>query len=96
VYRIQSNDLSEIFTHILERKEYKLPHLLNQFIQTHSLNSTQIEFINAIKHYLNEKHDIHRKDLMDNPFTKFHKHGILGLFNQSQQSEIVKIIEGEV
>ncbi len=96
VYRIQSTDLSEIFTHILERKEYKLPHLLNQFIQTHSLNSTQIEFINAIKHYLNEKHDIHRKDLMDNPFTKFHKHGILGLFNQSQQNEIVNIIEGKM
>jgi type I restriction enzyme R subunit len=96
VYRIQSNDLIEIFTHILERKEYKLPHLLNQFIQTHSLNSTQIEFINAIKHYLSEKHDIHRKDLMDNPFTKFHKHGILGLFNQSLQSEIVDIIEGKM
>lgn len=96
VYHVQSNDLTEIFTHILERKEYKLPHLLNQFIQTHSLNSKQIEFINAVKHFVGEKHDIHRKDLMENPFTKFHKHGILGLFNQSQQMEIVKIIEGGV
>lgn len=96
VYRIQSGDLIDIFSHILERKEYKLPHLLNRFIQTHTLNSNQIEFVNAIKHYIREKHDIHRKDLMENPFTKFHKHGILGLFNQSQQIEIVKIIEGEV
>ena len=96
VYHVQSNDLTEIFTHILERKEYKLPHLLNVFLETHSLNSRQVEFINAVKHFVGEKHDIHRKDLMENPFTKFHKHGILGLFNQSQQIEIVKIIEGEV
>lgn len=93
VYRIQSNDLIEIFTHILERKEYKLPHLLNQFIQTHSLNSKQIEFINAIKYFVVEKHDIHRKDLMQNPFTKFHKMGILGLFNDSIQKELLEIIE---
>lgn len=93
VYRIQSNDLIEIFTHILERKEYKLPHLLNQFIQTHSLNSKQIEFINAIKYFVGEKHDIHRKDLMQNPFTKFHKMGILGLFNDSIQKELLEIIE---
>lgn len=95
VYRIQSNDLSEIFTHILERKEYKLPHLLNQFIQTHSLNSTQIEFINAIKHYLNEKHDINRKDLISNPFTRFHKNGIQGLFHGTLQTELMNIIENE-
>ncbi|RLA80407.1 MAG: hypothetical protein DRG78_11035 [Epsilonproteobacteria bacterium] len=95
VFECKSNDLEQILEHIVKRKEYKLPYLLNKFIETHTLSSNQIEFINAIKHYVQEKHDITRKDLTSNPFTKFHKMGIMGMFQGSVMSDLVEIIDDE-
>ena len=71
----------------------QITYLLNKFIETHTLNTNQIEFIKAIKHYIEEKHDISRKDLTQNPFTKFHKMGIMGMFQGSQMNELVEIID---
>lgn len=94
LFTCKSNDLVEIFTNILHKKEYKLPLLLNKFIETHTLNATQIEFIQAIKHFIEEKRgQIDRKDFMENPFTKFHKLGILGVFQGSMMNELVEIID---
>jgi type I restriction enzyme R subunit len=95
IFDCKSNDLVEILSNILNKKEYKLPFLLDKFIETHTLNSNQIEFIKAIKHYVIEKHDIKRKDLMQNPFTKFHKMGIMGMFKGSVMNELVEIIDDE-
>lgn len=95
IFDCKSNDFIEILTNILNKKEYKLPYLLNKFIETHSLNSNQIEFIKAIKHYVLEKHNINRKDLMNNPFTKFHKMGIMGMFKGSLMNELVEIIDNK-
>ena len=67
--------------------------LLDKFIETHTLNSNQIEFIKAIKHYVIEKHNITRRDLMQNPFTKYHKMGIMGMFKGSLMNELVEIID---
>ena len=67
--------------------------MLNKFIETHTLNTTQIEFIKAIKHYVEEKHNITRKDLTKNPFTKFHKMGIMGIFAGSIMNDLVEIID---
>ncbi|MEA1955210.1 MAG: type I restriction-modification enzyme R subunit C-terminal domain-containing protein [Campylobacterota bacterium] len=91
-----SNDIVEIFRSIISKKEYKLPHLLDAFLSKHKLSSNQIEFIKAIKHYVQEKHDIKRVDLVKNPFTKFHKMGIQGMFKGSLMSELVEIIDDEV
>ncbi len=44
----------------------------------------------AIKHFIQEKHDIERKDLMINPFIKFHK---MGMFQGSLMNELVEIID---
>lgn len=93
MFECKSNDLVEIFNTIINKKEYRLPHLLDDFLATHSLSSKQIDFIKAIKHYVQEKHDIHRKDLMENPFTKFHKMGIMGMFKGSLMHELVEIID---
>jgi type I restriction enzyme R subunit len=93
MYECKSNDLVEIFKVIINQKEYKLPHLLDNFLQTHALSSKQIEFIKAIKHYIEEKRDIQRADLVKNPFTKFHKMGIQGMFQGSLMSELVEIID---
>ena len=93
VYECKSNDLVEIFRAIINKKEYKLPHLLDNFLKTHSLSSNQMEFIRAIKHYIEEKHDITRKDLTENPFTRFHKAGIQGMFQGSLMNELLVIID---
>lgn len=93
IYECKSDDLVEIFKAIINKKEYKLPHLLDEFLKTHTLSSKQIEFIKAIKHYVQEKRDISRKDLTQNPFTKFHKMGIMGMFQGSLMNELVAIID---
>ncbi len=93
MFECKSNDVVEIFNHIINKKEYKLPYLLDVFLQTHKLSSNQIDFIKAIKHYVEEKHDIQRTDLVKNPFTKFHKMGIQGMFKGSLMSELVEIID---
>lgn len=93
MFECKSNDLIEIFNKIINKKEYRLPYLLDDFLKTHSLSSSQIDFIKAIKHYVQEKHDIKRKDLTENPFTKFHKMGIMGMFQGSLMNELVEIID---
>ncbi|MCT7554080.1 type I restriction endonuclease subunit R [Aliarcobacter butzleri] len=93
VFDCKSNDIVQILKNIINKKEYKLPFLLDKFIETHTLNSNQIEFIKAIKHYVIEKHNITRRDLMENPFTKYHKMGILGMFQGSLMNELVEIID---
>jgi|UniRef100_UPI0040484571 type I restriction enzyme, R subunit len=93
VFDCKSNDMIQILKNIINKKEYKLPFLLDKFIETHTLNSNQIEFIKAIKHYVIEKHNITRKDLMENPFTKYHKMGIMGMFKGSLMNELVEIID---
>ena len=93
LFECKSDDLIAIFKKIINQKEYKLPYLLDDFLSKHSLTSKQVEFIKAIKHYVQEKHDIHRKDLMTNPFTKFHKMGVMGMFKGSLMNELVEIID---
>lgn len=93
VFDCKSNDMVQILKNIINKKEYKLPFLLDKFIETHALNSNQIEFIKAIKHYVIEKHNITRRDLMQNPFTKYHKMGIMGMFKGSLMNELVEIID---
>ncbi|MEA2098765.1 MAG: type I restriction-modification enzyme R subunit C-terminal domain-containing protein, partial [Campylobacterota bacterium] len=96
MFECKSNDIVDIFKAIISKKEYKLPHLLDTFLQNHKLSSKQIEFIKAIKHYIQEKQDIQRVDLVKNPFTKFHKMGIQGMFKGSLMSELVEIIDDEI
>ena len=93
MFTCKSQDIEDIFIHIINQKEYKLPYLLDTFLKKHTLNSSQIEFIKAIKHYVQEKHDIQRADLIKNPFTKFHKMGIQGMFKGSLMMELVRIID---
>lgn len=93
LFECKSNDIVDIFKAIISKKEYKLPYLLDTFLQNHKLSSNQIDFIKAIKHYVEEKHDIQRTDLVKNPFTKFHKMGIQGMFQGSLMNELVEIID---
>ena len=96
IYECKSSDLVEVFKAIINKKEFRLPHLLDTFLTNHSLSSKQIDFIKAIKHFVEEKHDIKRADLVKNPFTKFHKMGIQGMFQGSLMNELVEIIDDKV
>jgi len=96
LFACKSNDIVDIFKAIISKKEYKLPYLLDTFLQNHKLSSNQIDFIKAIKHCVEEKHDIQRTDLVKNPFTKFHKMGIQGMFQGSLMNELVEIIDDRV
>jgi len=93
MFECKSKTIVDIFKAIIKRKEYKLPYLLDTFLSKHTLSSSQIDFIKAIKHYVEEKHDIQRTDLVKNPFTKFHKMGIQGMFKGSTLNELVEIID---
>jgi len=95
LFECKSKTIVDIFKVIISRKEYKLPHLLDNFLKKYNLSSNQQEFIKTIKRYVEEKHDITRKDLMQNPFTKFHKMGIKGMFHGSLMNELVEIIDDE-
>ena len=95
MFECKSNDIIDIFNKIIHQKEYKLPYLLDDFLAKHSLTSKQVEFIKAIKHYVQEKRDIERKDLTQNPFTKFHKMGIQGMFHGSIMKDLVAIIDDD-
>jgi type I restriction enzyme R subunit len=96
VYACKSNDLVEILHAIIHQRAVRLPYLLENFLKIHSLSDKQIEFIKAIKHYVEEKHDIKRADLVHNPFTKFHKMGIQGMFQGSLMQELLSIIDEKV
>ncbi len=96
MFECKSNDIVDVFKAIINKKEYKLPHLLDDFLSKHKLTSNQIDFIKTIKHYVEEKHNIDRYDLTQNPFTKFHKMGIQGMFQGSLMKELVKIIDDKV
>lgn len=65
-----------------------------KFIQMHtSLTQTQLKFLELLQHYLIDKGDITKKDLISAPFTIIHPNGIRGVFTPTEINEIIKITE---
>ncbi len=61
-----------------------------EFIADHNtLSSKQIQFLQTLQTFIIENGSLTKKDLVQEPFTKIHENGILGLFDKSMQFEIL-------
>ncbi|MCP3942747.1 MAG: hypothetical protein GY710_14850 [Desulfobacteraceae bacterium] len=65
------------------------------FIATHNNTFTtkQIQFLMTLQTFIIENGKLTKKDLVSEPFTRFHARGILGLFPQKEQEEIMSFTE---
>jgi len=64
------------------------------FIATHNtLTAKQIQFLTTLQTFIIENGELNKKDLVQEPFTKIHESGFLGLFDRSMQREILQFTE---
>ena len=63
------------------------------FINNPSMNAQQIRFLDLIVHYLGSNGYLESEALFEAPFTEISTHGLLGVFNQQQATEVVSILE---
>lgn len=64
------------------------------FIQTGNLSADQMNFIKSIIDHLTINGTIDKRMLMNPPFTDLHYMGILGVFEEEEAMELVKVIDG--
>lgn len=64
------------------------------FIAEHNnLTTKQIQFIQTLQSFIIENGELSKKDLVSEPFTKFHNNGFLGLFDHQLQQEILHLTD---
>ncbi|GAB1347973.1 hypothetical protein MASR1M107_01840 [Ignavibacteriales bacterium] len=64
------------------------------FIAEHNnLTTKQIQFIQTLQSFIIENGELTKKDLVSEPFTKFHNNGFLGLFDHQLQQEILHLTD---
>ena len=64
------------------------------FIAEHNnLTTKQIQFIQTLQSFIIENGELSKKDLVSEPFTKFHNNGFLGLFDHQLQQEILQLTD---
>lgn len=64
------------------------------FIAEHNnLTTKQIQFIQTLQSFIIENGELTKKDLVSEPFTKFHNNGFLGLFDHQLQQEILQLTD---
>ncbi len=64
------------------------------FIATHNtLTAKQIQFLTTLQTFIIENGALNKKDLVQEPFTKIHENGFLGLFDKHMQREILQFTE---
>jgi len=64
-----------------------------EFIQTGQLRADQLTFVNSIIEYLNQNGVIEKKMLFEPPFTHQHDQGLLGVFDDTQASKVIFLID---
>lgn len=100
VYKNRRAKLIQFIRHIfgiepIESFPETVSKVFSQFIQEHSyLNTRQLDFLNILREFIIERETIHKRDLIQSPFTIFHPQGIRGLFSPAEIDEIVKLTEG--
>ena len=63
-----------------------------QFILSHTnLSSRQLDFLSLLKEFILEKETVHKRDLIESPFTILHPQGIRGLFTTAEINEIFEL-----
>lgn len=99
VYKNQRASFLQFIKHILgievlESFDETVSKKVAEFIQTHTTLSTrQIEFLNLLRDYIIERGQIHKRNLLEAPFTVIHPKGIQGVFNPKEIKEIVTLTE---
>jgi len=64
------------------------------FIAEHNnLTAKQLQFIQTLQTFIIENGELSKKDLVSEPFTKFHNNGFLGLFDHQLQQEILQLTD---
>ncbi len=72
----------------------KVSEAFAEFIAEHNtLSAKQIQFLHTLQTFIIENGTLSKRDLVQEPFTKLHENGFLGLFDKSMQSEILKFTD---
>jgi len=99
VYKNQHANFLQFLKHILgieilESFDEIVSKKVAEFIQSHTTLSTrQIDFLNLLRDYIIERGQIHKRNLLEAPFTVIHPKGIQGVFNPKEIKEIVTLTE---
>lgn len=79
---------------ILESFPATVAKSFDTFIQNHSyLSGRQLQFLDLLKSYILEKGELHKRNLIESPFTMIHPQGIRGVFNPQEINEILLLTE---
>ncbi len=69
----------------------KVSEAFSEFIAEHNiLTAKQIQFLQTLQTFIVENGELTKKDLVQEPFTKLHENGFLGLFDRKMQGEILQ------
>jgi type I restriction enzyme R subunit len=69
----------------------KVSEAFSEFIAEHNtLTAKQIQFLHTLQTFIIENGALTKKDLVQEPFTKLHENGFLGLFDYHMQQEILQ------
>ena len=72
----------------------KVSEAFAEFIATHNtLSAKQIQFLRTLQTFIIENGVLNKKDLVQEPFTKIHENGFLGLFDKRLQQEILQFTD---
>lgn len=99
VYNNQRAKLIQFIKHILgievlERFDETVNKKVAQFILEHNtLTTRQIDFLNLLRDFIIDKGNIHKRNLLEAPFTVIHPKGIQGVFSPKEIKEIVSLTE---
>ena len=68
----------------------KVSEAFAEFIaDNNNLSSNQIQFLRVLRDFIIQNGSLSKKDLVNEPFTKLHKRGFLGLFDSTMQIKIL-------
>lgn len=72
----------------------KVSEAFAEFIADHNtLTAKQIQFLHTLQTFIIENGSLTKKDLVQEPFTKLHENGFLGLFDKKMQQEILQVTD---
>ena len=72
----------------------KVSEAFAEFIATHNtLTAKQIQFLHTLQTFIVENGELTKKDLVQEPFTKLHANGFLGMFDTPMQKEILQFTD---
>jgi len=72
----------------------KVSEAFAEFIADHNtFTAKQIQFLHTLQTFIIENGSLTKKDLVQEPFTKIHENGFLGLFDKHMQQEIMQFTD---